>query len=223
MRIIALFSGLMLFCSVVFAQTLKTQTDSVSYSLGIMIAQNLKSQGITELNAGLLVQALQDGMAGKTPLITQQDASKCFNTFSSAQRAKQGEATKMECQKFLDANAKRPGVVTTASGLQYEVMKEGEGVSPKPTDKVTVHYHGTLIDGTVFDSSVQRGQPATFPVNGVIAGWVEALQLMKVGSKYKLFIPYNLAYGERGSGPTIKPYAALVFEVELLGINQDQK
>ena len=121
-------------------------------------------------------------------------------------------------QKFLDENAKRDGVVTTATGLQYEVLKEGSGDSPKETDNVTVHYHGTLIDGTVFDSSVDRGQPATFPVNGVIPGWVEALQLMNAGAKYKLFIPSNLAYGERGAGGAIGPNATLVFEVELISI-----
>ena len=121
-------------------------------------------------------------------------------------------------QKFLAENGKRDGVVTTATGLQYEVLAEGSGDSPKETEQVTVHYHGTLIDGTVFDSSVERGQPATFPVNGVIPGWVEALQLMKPGAKYKLFIPSNLAYGERGAGGSIGPNATLIFEVELISI-----
>ena len=120
---------------------------------------------------------------------------------------------------FLKKNGERAEVTTLKSGLQYEVIKEGDGPSPKATDKVTTHYHGTLIDGTVFDSSVQRNEPATFPVNGVIPGWVEALQLMKVGSKWRLFVPYNLAYGERGAGQAIKPFSTLIFEVELLKIN----
>ena len=121
--------------------------------------------------------------------------------------------------KFLAENAKKEGVTTLDSGLQYEVLAEGNGPSPKATDQVTTHYHGQLIDGTVFDSSVERGQPATFPVNGVIKGWVEALQLMNVGSKWRLFVPHNLAYGDQAAGPTIKPFSTLIFDVELLSIN----
>ena len=136
----------------------------------------------------------------------------------SAIAAKKNAGAKEEGEKFLLENKKRSGVMTTASGLQYEVIKMGDGAKPGPTDKVKTHYHGTLIDGTVFDSSVERGEPISFQVNGVIAGWQEALQLMNVGSKYKLYIPYNLAYGERGAGADIKPFSALIFEVELLGI-----
>ena len=201
------------------AQQTESMKDTLSYSVGVMIAQGLKSQGLKNLTATDLAKGINDVLDGNTLAINENDAMQIFQTHLQAQKAKEFEGQIGEGRNFLEANAKREGVVTLESGLQYEVMNEGTGMSPKATDKVTVHYHGTLIDGTVFDSSVERGSPASFPVNGVIKGWVEALQLMKPGDKWKLFIPYDLAYGERSAGPKIKPYSTLVFEVELLSIN----
>ncbi|MCB9283954.1 MAG: FKBP-type peptidyl-prolyl cis-trans isomerase [Lewinellaceae bacterium] len=193
--------------------------DSLSYSVGILVAQNLKSQGIDALDANSLAQGLTDGLKGEQTAIDFNQANAIVQGYMMDKKQEAGKANMEAGKKFLEENAKREGVVTLPSGLQYEVLVKGDGPSPKATDKVTVHYHGTLIDGTVFDSSVERGQPATFPVNGVIKGWVEALQLMHVGDKWKLFIPYELAYGERGAGSDIGPYSTLIFEVELLGIN----
>jgi FKBP-type peptidyl-prolyl cis-trans isomerase FklB len=155
----------------------------------------------------------------KEPKITGADAQKVIQDFFKKQQAKASESVIEEGEKFLIDNAKRNEVTTLESGLQYEILKTGEGPKPSLNDQVTTHYHGTLIDGTVFDSSVDRGEPATFPVSGVIKGWTEALQLMSVGSKWKLFVPYDLAYGERGAGPQIGPFTTLVFEVELIKIN----
>jgi len=201
------------------AQNLKTQMDSLSYSLGVLVAQNLKSQGLDQLDANSLAQGLTDALGdGETAV----DFNQANAIVQDYMKNKQMEAHKGNIEagkKFLEENAKREGVKTLESGLQYEVISAGEGASPSATDKVTVHYHGTLIDGKVFDSSVERGQPATFPVNGVIPGWVEALQLMKVGDKWKLFIPHELAYGERGAGQDIGPFSTLIFEVELLSID----
>ena len=213
-----IFCGLFIWTNLQ-AQQSKSMTDSLSYSVGVMIAQGLKSQGLKNLTTTDLAKGINDVLDGNDLAINENDAMQIFQTHLQAQKAKEFEGQIGEGQNFLDANAKREGVVTLESGLQYEVMNEGEGTPPKATDKVTVHYHGTLIDGTVFDSSVERGSPATFPVNGVIKGWVEALQLMKPGDKWKLFIPYDLAYGERAAGPKIKPYSTLIFEVELLSIN----
>ena len=192
--------------------------DSVSYSLGVLIAQNLKSQGFVGLNNLQLAQGIQDVLENKSLKITVQDAGNLVNQYLSAQASKGHEGNLAAGETFLLENKKRAGVKTTSSGLQSEVILEGTGPSPKLTDKVKVHYHGTLIDGTVFDSSVQRGEPISFPLGNVIQGWQEGLQLMKTGSKYKLFIPYHLAYGERSAGAAIKPFSALIFEVELLGI-----
>lgn len=201
------------------------ELDSVAYSIGMNIAQNLKGQGLDKINVGLLSKAIQDVLkSSKTDLDDSQAQMILGNFFNKLQakqqseEAKKYEVVKLAGEKFLEENKKKSGVVTLPSGLQYEIMKAGDGPKPTANNTVKTHYHGTLIDGTVFDSSVQRGQPAEFPVGGVIQGWVEALQLMPVGSKWKLFIPYNLAYGERSAGPTIKPYSALVFEVELLEI-----
>lgn len=192
--------------------------DSVSYSLGVLIAQNLKGQGFAGLNTQQLAQGIQDVLEDKALRINQQDAGKMVNDYLSVQASKGHDGNRTTGENFLMDNKKKPGVKTTASGLQYEVITEGTGATPKLTDKVKVHYHGTLIDGTVFDSSVQRGEPISFPLGNVIQGWQEGLQLMKTGAKYKLFIPYQLAYGERSAGPTIKPFSALIFEVELIGI-----
>ncbi|MCW3806669.1 FKBP-type peptidyl-prolyl cis-trans isomerase [Plebeiibacterium marinum] len=192
--------------------------EKLSYSLGLSIAGNLQNSGVAELDVDAFARGVKHHMEGATTEISQEEAGKIINTFFSELQAKQFEANIEAGKKFLAENEKREGVVTLESGLQYEIMTEGNGDKPKATDSVKCHYHGTLIDGTVFDSSVQRGEPAVFPVNGVIAGWVEALQLMSVGSKWKLFIPSDLAYGAQGAGQQIGPHTTLVFEVELLEI-----
>ena len=200
------------------AQNLNTEMEKVSYSLGINVAKSVKNQGLTSIDSEAIAQAFTDVFEGNELKISEQESNLVLQDYFG-KLAKEAQSANVEAgQKFLAENAKRNGVITTATGLQYEVLTEGSGDSPKETDQVTVHYHGTLIDGTIFDSSVERGQPATFPVNGVIPGWVEALQLMKPGAKYKLFIPSNLAYGERGAGGSIGPNATLIFEVELISI-----
>jgi FKBP-type peptidyl-prolyl cis-trans isomerase FklB len=197
-----------------------------SYAVGVDIATSLKRQGV-DLDAKALTAGIADGLAGK-PALTDEQQQAALMDLEKNLRAKAQENQKVAAEKnlkagedFLAANAKKDGVKTTASGLQYKVIKTGTGATPKPTDTVKVHYHGTLIDGTVFDSSVQRGEPVTFPVRGVIPGWTEALQLMKVGDKWQLFIPAKLAYGERGVGP-IGPNSTLIFEVELLSIEKSE-
>lgn len=191
---------------------------NISYAIGMNIGANLLQSGAKNLDYAEVAAGLQAIIEGKEPRIAKNEAGALLNKFFTELEEKMAEAAKSEGEAFLAANATRKEVVTLPSGLQYEIMKAGNGPKPKATDTVLCHYHGTLVNGTVFDSSVRRGQPAAFPVNGVIAGWVEALQLMPVGSKWKLFIPYNLAYGARGAGESIPPYAALVFEVELLEI-----
>lgn len=199
--------------------TLKSQNsmDTVSYSIGVILAENIKSQGLTEFDVDVVAQGMKEHLAGNAQM-SMDDAAEVFG--KAMQDAKQGQfkANKEAGEKFLAENGKRDGVTTTESGLQYEIIKPGNGPKPSASDKVNVHYHGTLITGQVFDSSVERGEPISFPLSGVIKGWTEGLQYMPVGAKYKLFIPYDLAYGEREAGPTIKPFSALVFEVELLGI-----
>ncbi|HMP24208.1 MAG TPA: FKBP-type peptidyl-prolyl cis-trans isomerase [Saprospiraceae bacterium] len=201
------------------AQNTTIPMDSVSYSLGVLMAQNLKQQGFDQVDAAALTQGFEDALKGNALKINAEQANQLVSSYMQSKQAKQFEGVIAAGQQFLAENAQRPGVVTLPSGLQYEVLQEGTGTSPSDSDKVTVHYEGTLLDGTVFDSSVQRGQPATFGVTQVIQGWVEALQLMTEGAKWKLFIPHNLAYGERGAGPKIGPYSTLIFEVELLKIN----
>jgi FKBP-type peptidyl-prolyl cis-trans isomerase FklB len=213
-----------LFISGLWAQNQMSKMDSVSYNLGILIAQNLKQQGLGDVNPAQLAKGVADALAGASV-----DLAKCNESVSEYLQAKQAEKAKENAKKFeaniatgkkfLEDNKKRPGVVTTASGLQYEVMKAGTGAKPAATDQVTVHYEGTLLDGSIFDSSVKRGQPATFPLNRVIPGWTEGVQLMQVGSKYKFFIPSELAYGDQGAGEDIAPHSTLIFEVELLKIN----
>lgn len=198
---------------------LSTQMDSVSYSLGVSVANNLKSSGFETIESSAISEAFNDVFSENDVKISEEDANALIQDYFMELSQKKSQEATNKGQAFLDENATKDGVVTTASGLQYQVLTEGQGAKPVASDEVTVHYHGTLIDGTVFDSSVDRGQPATFPVGGVIQGWVEALQLMNVGSKYKLFIPSNLAYGERGVGGSIGPNETLVFEVELLSIN----
>jgi FKBP-type peptidyl-prolyl cis-trans isomerase FklB len=190
--------------------------DSASYAYGLVLGASVKRQMNTELNSDLIVQALNASIKNDATLFTTEQASAIYGDYNKMMQMKAGEAA----EQFLEKNKKRPEVKTTASGLQYEVLKAGDPNNPMPlaTDKVKVHYHGTLIDGVVFDSSVDRGKPAEFGLNQVIKGWTEGVQLMHVGDKFKFFLPYQLAYGERGSGQKIKPYAALVFEVELLEI-----
>jgi FKBP-type peptidyl-prolyl cis-trans isomerase FklB len=197
----------------------KDQKDKVSYSLGLNIGFNLGRQNVP-INPDALVAGIKDAIAGK-PQLTPDQIKETMTAFEKDMEQKQKAAADKntsEGTKFLEENKKKEGVKTTASGLQYKVVKEGTGAQPKPNDTVTVNYRGTLISGTEFDSSYKRGEPATFPVNGVIKGWTEALQLMKAGSKYQLFIPPNLAYGDRAVGPDISPNSTLIFEVELMDV-----
>ena len=195
-----------------------TEMEKVSYSLGVNVAKSVQAQGLESIDAPAIAKAFKDVFEGNDLDISEEEANLVLQDYFTKINNKPQEANIGTGMKFLEENAKKEGVVTTASGLQYTVITKGDGEQPKETDNVTVHYHGTQLDGTVFDSSVERGQPASFPVNGVIPGWVEALQLMNVGSKYKLFIPSNLAYGERGAGGAIGPNATLIFEVELISI-----
>lgn len=194
--------------------------DKVAYALGLSIGQNLMQSGVKTIASDDFVAGMNDVLNGNKPQISMQEAQTVLNTFFQELEEKAAGAAKAEGEKFLAENAKRPEVKTTPSGLQYEVLEPAIGQKPSATDKVKVHYEGTLIDGTVFDSSYRRGEPISFGLNQVIAGWTEGLQLMSVGAKYKLYIPYNLGYGERGAGAQIPPYAALIFTVELLGINE---
>jgi FKBP-type peptidyl-prolyl cis-trans isomerase FklB len=194
------------------------QMDSLSYSVGILVGENLKRQGLSDVKPEDLAVGLSDVLNGNKLNISLEEANEVLESYMQKQNESAKSKNVEAGIKFLEENAKRPGVTVLPSGLQYEIIKAGSGPMPKATDKVTTHYHGTLIDGTVFDSSVERGEPATFPVNGVIKGWIEALQLMPVGSKWKLFIPHDLAYGDRGAGASIQPFSTLVFEVELLEI-----
>lgn len=198
---------------------MKNELEKLSYSLGANVGASLKAQGITDLDLEIFMEALNDQVIIGDLKMSQQEMDEFLQDFFGKKQAEQAEKAGAEGQQFLAENAKKDGVTVTDSGLQYEVMKEGIGEMPKATDNVTTHYHGTLISGQVFDSSVERGEPAKFPVNGVIPGWVEALQLMPVGSKWKLFVPSDLAYGDRGAGAQIAPHTALIFEVELIGIN----
>jgi FKBP-type peptidyl-prolyl cis-trans isomerase FklB len=207
---------------------LKDPKKRASYSIGADIGNNFKRQEI-DIDAKALAAGLADALAGKTAL-TEAEMKETLNNFRKDMMSKMevkqkeaGDKNVKEGEAFLAANAKKEGVKTTASGLQYKVIKSGTGPSPKPTDSVKVHYHGTLIDGTVFDSSVERGEPVTFGVSEVIPGWTEALQLMKVGDKWQLVIPSKLAYGERAAGPKIGPNSTLIFEVELLGIEKPKQ
>ncbi len=192
--------------------------DKISYALGLSMGQNLMSSGVESLNYNDLAEGIKDVLEKQKPQISYQEAQQVLNTFFQELEQKVAGAAKAAGEQFLAENAKRAGVKTTASGLQYEVLEATLGQKPKATDKVKVHYEGTLTDGTVFDSSYKRGEPITFGLNQVIKGWTEGLQLMSIGSKYKLYIPYQLGYGAQGAGGSIPPYAALIFTVELLGI-----
>lgn len=199
--------------------------DKVSYALGLGIGHQLKAMGGEKLVIDDFAAAIKDVIAGNETLIDMKEAQVIVNTFLAQVEAEQekireeqGAQFKIAGEQFLADNAKKAGVTVTASGLQYEILTEGTGKSPKATDSVKCHYEGRLIDGTVFDSSYQRGTPATFPLNGVIAGWTEGLQLMKEGAKFRFYIPFNLAYGSNGAGASIPPYSALIFDVELIEV-----
>ena len=206
--------------------SLKDQKDKVSYSIGMEIGKNLKRQSL-DLNPDILLKGIKDAFSGEKALMTDQEIVETMTAFQKEMMAKQqeaakklGERNKKEGEVFLVENKKKEGVVTLPSGLQYKVIKPGTDKKPKATDTVKAHYRGTLIDGKEFDSSYRRGEPVSFPVNGVIPGWSEALQLMGEGAKWQVFIPSNLAYGERGAGRDIGPDATLIFEIELISIEE---
>ena len=192
--------------------------DKLSYALGMSMASNLMNSGLKQIDVESFVKAFTEIMNDTTPSMSLQEANQVIQSYFGKMQDEMLENNLKEGEAFLEENRKKEGVVTLASGLQYEVLKEGDGVKPKATDKVRCHYHGTLLNGQVFDSSLQRGQPAVFGVNQVIKGWVEALQLMSVGSKWRLYVPSDLAYGTQGAGNSIEPNSALIFDVELLGI-----
>ena len=208
---------------------LKDKKDRLSYALGLDVGNALKRQSV-EINNDIFMQGVKDALSGGKKLLTDDELRETMTAFSKEMATKQAEATKKLAEKnkkegeaFLAENKKKEGVKTLPDGLQYKVITEGKGGSPKATDTVTVNYRGTFIDGKEFDSSYKRNQPATFAVNGVIPGWTESLQMMKEGSKWELFIPAKLAYGERGAGGVIGPNATLIFEVELLSIKPTEK
>ncbi len=200
--------------------------DKLSYALGLNIGSQLSQAGIKdELQSADFAAGVMDMLQKKQPQISLQEAQDVLNTFFTELQEKQqaaaaeaGKAAREEGEKFLAENGKKAGITTTASGLQYEVLTEGTGKQPKASDTVRCHYEGRLLDGTVFDSSYRRGEPADFGLRQVIAGWTEGVQLMKEGAKFRFYIPYNLAYGERGAGSDIPPYAALIFDVELVKV-----
>ena len=190
----------------------------ISYAIGMNIAANMKQTGVNNLDWEAVTAGMKAVIEGTKPEVDPKEAGQLLNKYFTELEEKLHQKAIEDGAAFLAANGERKEVVTLASGLQYEILKEGNGEKPKASDSVKCHYHGTLIDGTVFDSSVRRGEPAVFPVGGVIKGWVEALQLMPVGSKWKLYIPYDLGYGARGAGESIAQYSTLIFEVELLEI-----
>ena len=199
--------------------------DKISYALGLGIGHQLLQMGANELSIDDFSQAIKDVIGGAELKVNDTEAQQIVQDFFQKQEEKQrvavaekGKTAKVDGEKYLAENAQKEGVVTLPSGLQYKVLREGNGKKPKATDQVKCHYEGMLVDGTMFDSSVQRGEPATFPLNGVIAGWTEGLQLMQEGAKYRFFIPYQLGYGERGAGSSIPPFATLVFDVELIEV-----
>ena len=199
--------------------------EKLSYALGLGIGQQLSQMGATDISAEDFAQAIKDVLEGNELKVSHREAQSIVQDYFQkqeqklqAQRAEAGKAHKEAGEKYLAENAKKDGVITLPSGLQYQILKEGNGKKPTAKDTVMCHYEGFLIDGTVFDSSVQRGEPATFPLQQVIAGWTEGLQLMQEGAKYRFFIPYRLAYGEGGAGNSIPPFAALIFDVELIQV-----
>ena len=240
-RLVTLAVAGLIACSSVFAQTkpktaakpatkaavkpatqsfLKTITDSASYAIGLSEARFLQQQGITKINSTLLAKAIDDIMNKKTPAMSDAECNNAIMTYINRIQKDKSKDVIAAGEKFLAENKNKPGVKTTASGLQYEIIREGTGVKPLAADTFVVHYRGTLIDGTEFDASYGRGEPLTYPLNQVVPGWTEGLQLMPVGSKYKLYIPYNLGYGLQGSPPTIPGGATLIFEIELLDVKK---
>lgn len=228
MKLLTVLLGIFLMVNLGFAEedaVLKTEKDKLSYAIGMNIGNNLKRQSL-ELNPEIVSQGIWDSLTGGKTLMTEQDYRDTMTAFEKDMKQKQAaqvkelsEKNKQEGEAFLAENRKKDEVVTLPSGLQYKVIKKGDGKTPKATDNVTVNYRGTLINGTEFDSSYRRGQPASFKVNGVIRGWTEALQLMKEGAKWQLYIPSDLAYGERSAGRDIGPYSTLIFEVELISVD----
>jgi FKBP-type peptidyl-prolyl cis-trans isomerase FklB len=226
---VAAIIGVVLLTSHAFAEeqtALKTEKEKVSYIIGVNIGRNLKTQSV-DVDPDMISKGMKDVASGGKLLMTDEEMKATMTAFQKEMMKKReeelekvGGKNEAEGEAFLAANKKKPGVVTLPSGLQYKVITEGKGKSPKATDTVTVNYKGTLIDGTEFDSSYKRGEPASFPVNGVIKGWTEALQLMKEGAKWELFVPPDLAYGEKGAGNVIGPNATLIFEVELLSVGE---
>jgi FKBP-type peptidyl-prolyl cis-trans isomerase len=198
--------------SVVF----KSQADSASYAFGASIARDLMNRGVQELDYSLVAKAMNDVFNSRNVLVDEEKAQEVIYRFLTAIDKKKHEATIAEGTRFMEENSKKTGVVTLPSGLQYEVLRTSDGIKPKPTDEITVNYKGTLLDGRQFDSSYDRGEPVTLTLNQVIPGWTEGLQQMSVGSKYRFYIPYALAYGERGAGQDIPPYSNLIFEIELI-------
>ncbi|MBI1288062.1 MAG: FKBP-type peptidyl-prolyl cis-trans isomerase [Flavobacteriales bacterium] len=196
-----------------------TEKERLGYALGLSIAKNLQEQGFEGFDYGAFTNALEDHYGKNELKLSVPEVNETLQSAMAKIQAEKHGPVLEEGKKFLEENAKRDDVTVTPSGLQYRVINSGSGASPKPTDQVTTHYHGSLIDGKVFDSSVNRGTPATFPVNGVIQGWQEALPMMKEGDKWELFIPYDLAYGENGAGGSIPPFATLIFEVELIKVH----
>ena len=198
---------------------MQTELEKVSYAVGMSIAESLKNQSLEDIDTQIIAEAMNDIFRGEKPKLSQEEANNSIQTFLDNKRNEDFAQIKTEGELFLLANRQKEGIQATSTGLLYEILIDGAGLKPSATDTVTVHYHGTLIDGTIFDSSVQRGEPASFGVHQVIPGWTEALQLMPVGSKYKLYIPQELAYGANPHpGGAIKPFSALIFEVELLDI-----
>ncbi|MAO28654.1 MAG: peptidylprolyl isomerase [Alteromonas sp.] len=201
--------------------TFNTVETQASYGIGFQMGQQLQSNPFEGLAIDAVVAGLKDAFGGQAPQVDNDTLRDEFGEIHKRMQAEKEEASKAvieEGAKFLEENAKRDGITVTESGLQYEVVAKGDGEKPVPASTVRVHYHGTLIDGTTFDSSYERGQPAEFPVGGVIKGWTEALQLMEVGAKYRLYVPHELAYGDQGAGAAIAPYSTLIFDVELLDI-----
>jgi len=214
--------GIVLLAGQLGAQDLKSQKEKISYIIGMDIGKNLKNQSV-DIDQAAFAKGIKDALSGGKSSLTDEEIRQTMAAFQKEMAAKAqalGEKNKKEGEAFLAENKKKKGVITLPSGLQYKIITAGKGKNPKATDTVTVQYRGTLIDGTEFDSSYRRGQPATFSVNGVIAGWTEALSLMQEGAKWQIFVPSNLAYGEKGAGGQIGPNTTLIFEIELVSIQE---